>query len=121
MEERKMLERARTRHRRAEETAAAMRRYAMAAERDADEYSGRARQLADLLDADLPRAIATLDRVLDSLDAYVAVSGGSVRHVPSAAMPSAARTGTAQEPSAAPEVEPECAAQDHQDAPEERP
>jgi hypothetical protein len=92
MEERKLLERARARHRRADETADAMRRYAMAAEREADEYSGRARQLSDMLDTDLPRAIATLDRVLDSLDSYVALGGGSGRQGASAAMPAGTQT-----------------------------
>jgi hypothetical protein len=121
MEERKMLERARARHRRADEVAAAMRRYAMAAEREAEEYSGRARQLSDVLEADLPRAIAMVDRVLDSLDAYVAVGGTSAKQATSAAMPSAARTDALPEATPPAEAAPKPSEPDRHDTPEAAP
>jgi hypothetical protein len=74
MEERKALARARARHDRAMEKAAAMRKWGSLADREVDEYAGLARRLCDLLDADVPKAISTLDRILDSLAAYVALS-----------------------------------------------
>ena len=40
------------------------------AEREAAEYSGRSNQLGSLFDAEVPKAILTLDRVLKTLEAY---------------------------------------------------
>jgi hypothetical protein len=50
------------------------RRWEPALRRAVDEYEGPARQLGGLLDADLPRAQALLERLVASLDAYVAVA-----------------------------------------------
>ena len=54
------------------------RRWEPALRRAVEEYEGPARQLGGLLDADLPRAVALLERLLTSLEAYVAVAPTSV-------------------------------------------
>ena len=71
------------------------------------EYAGPARQLGTALEVDLPRTVATLDRMIEALDAYVKLA---VPAAPSAAtltssneMTSAATRG---EPSAAPPTSP---------------
>jgi hypothetical protein len=73
LEERKALERARQRLQYAEQKTVAVRKWAQVVQREADEYAGRASQLNTLLDIDLVGAIATLDRVLTSLESYAAL------------------------------------------------
>jgi DNA repair exonuclease SbcCD ATPase subunit len=58
------------------------------------EYQGPARQLGGMLDADLVRGLALLERKIEALEAYVAIGPG----------------GTAPEPAAATEAEPQTAA-----------
>jgi len=58
----------------AEERVKACRRWEPTLQRAVDEYQGPARQLGSLLDGDLPRSAALLDRMIASLDAYVAVA-----------------------------------------------
>jgi hypothetical protein len=74
MEEKKALERARQRCRWAEEKVESVRKWGYVVGREAEEYTGRANQLAGLFDADLPQAIAMLDRVLNALESYAALS-----------------------------------------------
>jgi hypothetical protein len=58
----------------AEERVRACRRWEPLLQRAVDEYQGPARQLGGLLDGELPKSAALLDRLIDSLDAYVAVA-----------------------------------------------
>ncbi len=51
-----------------------VRRWSRLLERELAEYSGLAQPLAGALDADLPRAIALLDRMLHSVEGYLAVA-----------------------------------------------
>jgi hypothetical protein len=74
MEEKKQLERARQRLVYVEEKIKIVRKAGQAADREVTEYKGRASQLASLLDSEMPRAIALLDRVLTILESYVAMS-----------------------------------------------
>lgn len=81
LEERKALEQARRRHEFAQDKLEAVRKWGAMAEREVREYTGRARQLETLLDADVPKALALLDRILQALEAYVA-DVGMVHGVP---------------------------------------
>ena len=76
MEEKKILERAKRRQQFAEEKLIVTRKWGQNFNRDATQYTSQASQLGDLLDADLPRALALLDRVLLSLEAYVGQDSG---------------------------------------------
>ncbi len=78
MEEKKQLERARQRLAYVENKIQVVRKAGQAADREATEYKGRASQLASLLDGEMPRAIALLDRVLTILESYVAINHPSV-------------------------------------------
>jgi len=79
MEEKKILERAKRRQQFAEEKLIVTRKWGQNFTRDATQYTSQASQLGDLLDADLPRALALLDRVLLSLEAYVGLESGRGR------------------------------------------
>lgn len=85
MEERKAVDRARQRKQYAEDNLEATRKWGYVAQRESIEYAGRANQLTGMFDAQFPAALALFERVLTSLEAYVAVSqdtgsavGGSV-------------------------------------------
>ncbi|HTU27087.1 MAG TPA: hypothetical protein VMF30_16895 [Pirellulales bacterium] len=71
MEEKKVLERARRRLAFAEDKLAVTRTWGQKFGRDATQYTSQASQLGDMFDADLPRALALLDRVMQSLEAYI--------------------------------------------------
>jgi hypothetical protein len=58
----------------AEEQVERARRWEPALRQAVDEYQGPARQLGAMLDADVPRSAALLDRLLASLEAYVAAA-----------------------------------------------
>ena len=75
MVEQKSLQRARMRKQHAEEKSAAMRKWGFVAQREAVQYRGSANQFTDMLQADLPQAVATLDRVLAALESYAAAGG----------------------------------------------
>jgi hypothetical protein len=77
MEERKALERAQRRLAYAEEKVLKVRQWGHTSQQEITEYAGRANQLVAVLDGDLPRAVEFLNRVLSSLESYLAV-GGSV-------------------------------------------
>jgi hypothetical protein len=70
----KALRQAQQRLAHAEERVEQTRRWEPALRRAVDEYEGPARQLGGLLDAELPKAAALLERLLASLEAYVAVN-----------------------------------------------
>lgn len=61
----------------AEQRVVNCRRWEPLLQRAVEEYQGPARQLGGLLDGDLPRSVALLDRLIVSLEAYVAVAAGS--------------------------------------------
>jgi hypothetical protein len=89
----------------AEERVKACRRWEPALQRAVDEYQGPARQLGSLLDGELPKSTALLDRMIASLDAYVAVAprpatAESDRRVKAAADPVVT---TSAEPTRSPE------------------
>jgi hypothetical protein len=88
MEEKKLLERAKRRQQFAEEKLTVTRKWGHNFSRDALQYTSQASQLGDLFDADLPRALSLLDRVLRSLEAYADLNSG-VSSSPSAARPAA--------------------------------
>ncbi len=73
MVERRALERARQRRQFVEEKIDAVHKWGIIAGREATEYRGQANQLQQHLDADLPRAIAMLDRALAALESYAAL------------------------------------------------
>jgi hypothetical protein len=73
IDERKAVERARQRRLYAEQKLEAVRRWGQQLGREAAEYSARATQLGDLVEVDMAGAVAMLDRVLTSLEAYTAV------------------------------------------------
>lgn len=77
MEERKVVDRARQRKQYAEDKFEATRKWGYIAQRESIEYSGRANQLTAMFDAQAPAAIALFERVLNSLEAYLAVSHGT--------------------------------------------
>lgn len=74
LEEKKQLERARQRMQYVEEKIVIVRQVGQAADREVTDYKGRANQLASLLDGELPRAVALLDRALSILESYVNLS-----------------------------------------------
>lgn len=73
-EEKKMLERAQRRERLAEEMVEIVRKWSHTAEREAAEYHGRANQLGNVLETDVPKSLALLDRVLGRLETYLAAN-----------------------------------------------
>jgi hypothetical protein len=70
----KALRRALARLAHAEEQVEKCRRWEPALRRAADEYEGPSRQLAGLLEADIPKALGLLDRLVRTLEEYVAVA-----------------------------------------------
>lgn len=109
LEERKQLERARQRLAYAEEKIKIVLRLGQAADREATEYKGRANQLVSLLDGELPRAVALLDRVLSILESYVGLNqptgGLSPEERAGAEQIASAAQGTPAEPSASTQPE----------------
>jgi hypothetical protein len=71
---RKALERAKARLEEAEEKIEKVRHWGRVAQQAVDEYEGRARGLADLVEGNPPPSIVFLDRVVASLDAYLKVA-----------------------------------------------
>ncbi len=72
-EQEKNLKLARRRLEEAEEKLETARKLAPHLRREVDEYEGPARQLSNLLEADLANAVALLERKLDALEAYLAL------------------------------------------------
>lgn len=73
-QEEKALRRALARLAHAEEQVEKCRRWEPALRRAPDEYEGPARQLADLLETDVPKAARLMDRLVGALEEYVAVA-----------------------------------------------
>jgi hypothetical protein len=76
-EQEKNLKRALQRLDEAEAKVAKARQLAPVLRRALDEYEGPARRLGGMLDGDLPRALAVLDRKIEALDAYVGLSASA--------------------------------------------
>jgi hypothetical protein len=73
-EEKKRLRRAQGRLEEAEEKLEAVRRWRAIVQKAVLEYEGIARQLANLLELDVPRAVGSLDKMIESLEAYVSLA-----------------------------------------------
>ena len=70
-EEKKALAEAKRRLHVAQEKVEAVRRWSHAVEKEVNEYRGSVHQLASWLQADFPRAVASLHRMTGALDSYV--------------------------------------------------
>jgi hypothetical protein len=71
IDERKAVERAEQRLKRAELKAEAVRKWTRSLQHELNEYVGRIAQFTAVLEIDVPQAMALLDRVLTSLNDYV--------------------------------------------------
>ncbi len=80
VDEKKALQRAQRRLEIAQEKVEAVRRHAREIDRAVDDYRGARTPLASWLEAEAPKALATLRRMMADLEAYLAVQtpGGSV-------------------------------------------
>jgi hypothetical protein len=96
VDERKALQRAQERLRNAEMKAEAVRKWTRAMQHELNEYAGRIVQFNAALEGDIPKALATLGRILDTLDRYVHTT--APRPMAEAAI---ARPGALNEPEAA--------------------
>jgi hypothetical protein len=77
-QERKKVERIRQRQELAQAKIQAVRRWSQVVAREVDEFKTRSAQLSTMLEADVPKALSTLDRILLSLDAYVQLAAPAV-------------------------------------------
>lgn len=92
---RRALERAKASLEEAEEKIEKVRHWGRVAQRAVEEYEGRARGLADLVEGDPPPSVVFLDRVIGSLDAYLKVAlpaGAPDKPVPGSAAPVASKS-----------------------------
>ena len=107
-EEKKALDRAKRRQRVAEEKVEMVRRWSHTADRESLHYRVAGGQLAGWLQAELPQAIAVLERMQTALEAYVsgpAPAGGSSGGESPASEPSAEAPGEAAPPGSTPAAE----------------
>lgn len=74
VDERKNLQRAQERLRQAELKAEAVRKWTRAMQHELNEYAGRIVQFNAALEGDIPKALGTLSRILDTLDRYIHTS-----------------------------------------------
>jgi hypothetical protein len=74
VEERKALKRAEERLKLAEAKAEAVKKWTRSLQHELNEYAGRIAQFNAILEIDVPKALATLDRVLSALDRYVSTT-----------------------------------------------
>ncbi len=72
LEEKKQLDKAKARMVYIQDKIQKTKKWGLAADRQAIEYKGRATHMIGVLDGDVPNALALLDRVLVSLEQYVA-------------------------------------------------
>jgi len=100
VDERKALQRAQERLKLAEQKAEAVRRWTRALSHELNEYSGRIVQFNAALDGDIPKSLAVLSRILDTLDRYVSTTAPRAMSESSIARP-----GALNDPNAAPAVE----------------
>src|SRR5262245_3577517 len=81
-EEIKALRLAQRRLAEAEDKVAVTKRWSPALQRAVEEYEGPMRRLADLLEGDLPKAGALIERLVADLEAYIALNAGAVKPPP---------------------------------------
>jgi hypothetical protein len=74
VDERKALRAAEQELREAEQGYARVRTWVQQMERQANDYRGRVKGLTAAVQVDIPNALASLDRMVDSLEAYVALA-----------------------------------------------
>lgn len=86
-EQKKALEQAKRRLRLCEEKRKQVQHWIRAVQHDLHEFEGQIARLNDLLDTDVPRAAAVLERMLTALEKYVQVSGAVSRPPAGAAAP----------------------------------
>jgi hypothetical protein len=79
----KALKRAQARLEHAENQVEKCKRWEPTLQRAADEYEGPARALADLLEGDLPKSLNLLDRLVATLEEYLAVAPRPSNSLPS--------------------------------------
>jgi len=70
VDEQKAVQRAEQRLKYAEHKAQVVRKWTMAIQHELNEYIGRMAQFAAVLEADMPKAMAAMDRILAALDTY---------------------------------------------------
>ena len=73
-EERKAFERAKRRRQIAQDMIDVVRRWGIKSQKEADEFKARTAQLSRCLEGDLPRAVALLERIVESLEKYAVIS-----------------------------------------------
>ena len=96
VDERKAIQRAEQRLKEAEQKAEAVRKWTRAMQHELNEYAGRIVQFNAALDGDIPKALATLGRILDTLERYTTTT--APRPMAESAI---ARPGSLNEPEAA--------------------
>ena len=74
IDEKKVLQKAQERVRLAEQKAEAVRHWSRAMQHELNEFAGRMVQFNAVLEGDIPRAMAVLHRILDTLDRYVSTT-----------------------------------------------
>jgi hypothetical protein len=82
-EQKKAVERAKRRLRLCEEKIRVVKRWIQTVRRELNEFEGQIAQMNDTLDSDVPRAIATLERMLTALEKYAASSAPASANRPS--------------------------------------
>jgi len=83
IEQKKAVERAKHRIEEASEKLKSVQHWGRVAQRAHQEYEGRARRLADLVEGDPPPSVLFMEKVLETLDAYLQVAPPpSVRDAP---------------------------------------
>jgi hypothetical protein len=96
VDERKAIQRAEQRLKEAEQKAEAVRKWTRAMQHELNEYAGRIVQFNAALDGDIPKALATLGRILDTLERYTSTT--APRPMAESAL---ARPGSLNEPESA--------------------
>jgi len=82
VEEKKALERAKRRLQIAEDKVEVIPHWAVAIERAVNEYRGSRSQFVNWLEADFPRAVAALGRMISNLETYVHLETPADEHAP---------------------------------------
>jgi hypothetical protein len=84
------LRKAKARLEEAEEKLKAVKQWYLAVEQEINEYRAPAQVLGNLLDADVPRSLSSLTRMLETLESYLQIRAPSAETPPSAEAASAA-------------------------------
>jgi hypothetical protein len=95
------LRKAKARLEEAEEKLKLVKQWYLLIEQEVNEYRGPSQTLGNLLDADVPRALASLDRTLATIEGYLQIATPSAESTLGADFTSAATSGPAAEAAAA--------------------